>query len=98
MRSYRESPLVDGDKVILTPGSEDAMLVALDKLTGKTIWQSKMPGATGGSPGGGPGDRAPGDRPGGPGGGGSGTAPTITGTKDPGLFTSEHFGMSAFST
>src|SRR3974390_830977 len=33
MWSYRESPLVDGDKVILTPGSEDAMLVALDKLT-----------------------------------------------------------------
>ena len=36
----------------VTPGSEDAMLVALDKLTGKTIWQSKVPGASGGSPGG----------------------------------------------
>ena len=30
------------------------MLVALDKLTGKTIWQSKVPGASGGSPVGGP--------------------------------------------
>ena len=101
MWSYRESPLVDGDKVIVTPGSEDAMLVALDKLTGKTIWQSKVPGASGGSPGapgGGPGDRAPGEGPGGPGGGGSGAATTVTGTKDPGLFTSEHFGMRAFST
>ena len=54
MWSYRESPLVDGDKVICTPGSDDAMLVALDKLTGKTIWKSKMPGASGGSPGGRP--------------------------------------------
>jgi alcohol dehydrogenase (cytochrome c) len=98
MWSYRESPLVDGDKVIFTPGSEDAMLVALDKLTGKTIWQSKVPGASGGSPGGGPGARAPGDGPAGPGGGGSAAATTVTGTKDPGLFMSEHFGMSAFST
>jgi outer membrane protein assembly factor BamB len=98
MWSYRESPLVDGDKVILTPGSEDAMLVALDKLTGKTTWQSKVPGASGGSPGGGPGDRAPAAGPGGPSGGGSGAATTVAGTKDPGLFMSEHFGMSAFST
>lgn len=43
--SYRESPLVDGDKVICTPGSEDATLVALDKLTGKTIWKSKVDGS-----------------------------------------------------
>ena len=42
--SYRESPLVDGDKVICTPGGEDATLVALDKLTGKTIWKSQVPG------------------------------------------------------
>jgi alcohol dehydrogenase (cytochrome c) len=98
MWSYRESPLIDGDKLICTPGSDAAMLVALDKLTGKTIWQSKVPSASGGSPGGpaagGPGDRPPG---GGPGGGGSAAAATVTGTKDPGLFTSEHFGMSAFS-
>jgi alcohol dehydrogenase (cytochrome c) len=55
MWSYRESPLVDGDKVICTPGAQDAMLVALDKLTGKTIWKSAVPASTGGetaSPGG----------------------------------------------
>src|SRR5258708_33863536 len=32
--SFRESPLVDGDKVICTPGGEDATVLALDKLTG----------------------------------------------------------------
>ncbi len=53
--SYRESPLVDGDKVICTPGGPDATLAALDKLTGKTIWQSKVPDAAGGGPGRGPG-------------------------------------------
>jgi outer membrane protein assembly factor BamB len=42
--SFRESPLVDGDKLICTPGGEDATLVALDKLTGKTIWKSQVPG------------------------------------------------------
>ena len=42
--SYRESPLLDGDKVICTPGGENATLVALDKLTGKTIWKSQVPG------------------------------------------------------
>jgi len=41
--SYRESPLVDGDKVIFTPGGTDATLVALDKLTGKTIWKCQVP-------------------------------------------------------
>jgi outer membrane protein assembly factor BamB len=43
--SYRESPLVDGEKVICTPGGPDATLVALDKLTGKTIWKSQVPGS-----------------------------------------------------
>lgn len=43
--SYRESPLVDGDRVICTPGGEGATLVALDKLTGKTVWQSQVPGS-----------------------------------------------------
>src|SRR6266566_7693115 len=43
--SFRESPLIDGDKVICTPGGEDATLVALDKLTGKTIWKSQVPGS-----------------------------------------------------
>jgi outer membrane protein assembly factor BamB len=42
--SFRESPLVDGDKVVVTPGAEGATLVALDKLTGKTLWKSEVPG------------------------------------------------------
>jgi outer membrane protein assembly factor BamB len=47
MWSYRESPLVDGDKVICTPGGPDTTLVALDKRTGKTIWKSQVPGSPG---------------------------------------------------
>jgi outer membrane protein assembly factor BamB len=42
--SYRESPLVDGEKLICTPGGPDATMVALDKMTGKTIWKSAVPG------------------------------------------------------
>jgi outer membrane protein assembly factor BamB len=45
--SYRESPLVDGDKVVCTPGGPDATLVALDKLTGKTVWKGQVPGSPG---------------------------------------------------
>jgi outer membrane protein assembly factor BamB len=36
-----ESPLVDGNHVIVTPGGPNAGLAALDKMTGKTIWTSK---------------------------------------------------------
>lgn len=36
-----ESVLIDGDKVICTPGGQDATLVALNKHTGKTIWTSE---------------------------------------------------------
>jgi outer membrane protein assembly factor BamB len=45
--SFRESPLVVGNKVICTPGGEGATIVALDKLTGKTIWKSQVPGSPG---------------------------------------------------
>src|SRR5436190_400021 len=45
---FAESPLVDGDKIICTPGAEDATLMALDKQTGKPIWKCKVPeGPTG---------------------------------------------------
>lgn len=37
---YTESPLVDGNKVICTPGGPQGTLLALDKMIGKTIWQS----------------------------------------------------------
>jgi len=40
---FSESPLVDGDKLIVTPGVPDAGLVALDKKTGKEIWRAKLP-------------------------------------------------------
>ena len=36
-----ESPLVDGNRLIVMPGGDQASLVALDKGTGKTIWTSK---------------------------------------------------------
>jgi outer membrane protein assembly factor BamB len=36
-----ESPLVDGNRLIVTPGGEGASIVALDKMTGNTIWTSK---------------------------------------------------------
>ena len=111
MWSYRESPLVDGDKVIVTPGGEDATLAALNKLTGETIWKSKMPDAAASTAASGTGGRAGGfggagggaaaggaDRGRGrPGGNSGSSAPTIAGTRDAGLFTSEHFSMSAFS-
>ena len=35
---FSESPLIDGDKLILAPGGERAGMVALDKRTGETIW------------------------------------------------------------
>jgi outer membrane protein assembly factor BamB len=38
---YTESPLVDGDKVICSPGGPDGTVAALDKKTGKVIWRSK---------------------------------------------------------
>lgn len=38
---YSESPLIDGDKLIVTPGGQNAM-VALNKRTGETIWKSPL--------------------------------------------------------
>jgi outer membrane protein assembly factor BamB len=38
---FSGSPLVDGDKVICTPGGPKGLLAALDKKTGALIWQSK---------------------------------------------------------
>jgi outer membrane protein assembly factor BamB len=47
MWSYRESPLVDGDKVICTPGGDETTMVALNKLTGETIWKAFVPDQAG---------------------------------------------------
>jgi len=42
---YSESPLVDGDKVVCTPGGDRAALVALDKYKGMPLWQAAVPPA-----------------------------------------------------
>ncbi|TWU33368.1 PQQ-binding-like beta-propeller repeat protein [Novipirellula artificiosorum] len=39
---FSESPLVDGNKVICTPGGDKGMVVALDKTTGEEIWVCTM--------------------------------------------------------
>jgi len=40
---WSESPLVDGDRLVFTPGAWNAGLVAVDKVTGKDIWRSVVP-------------------------------------------------------
>lgn len=42
--AYAESPLVDGDVVVVTPGGAKATMVALNKKTGALIWKSAIPG------------------------------------------------------
>ena len=42
--AYAESPLIDGDKVIVTPGGVDATVVALDRRTAAVIWKCAVPG------------------------------------------------------
>jgi len=39
---YSESVLIDGDRLICTPGSDKAAVVALDKRTGGDIWACPM--------------------------------------------------------
>ncbi len=40
---FSESPLIDGDKLLCTPGGRNAVMTALDKKTGETIWKCSMP-------------------------------------------------------
>ena len=42
--AYAESPLVDGDVVVVTPGGAQATMAALNKKTGAVIWKSAIPG------------------------------------------------------
>ena len=42
MWAYTESPLIDGDVLICSPGGSTATVVALQKSTGTTIWKSAM--------------------------------------------------------
>jgi outer membrane protein assembly factor BamB len=41
--AYAESPLIDGDLVICTPGGKEATLAALNKKTGETVWKCAVP-------------------------------------------------------
>jgi outer membrane protein assembly factor BamB len=41
---YSESPLIDGDKLLCTPGGGQATFLCLDKKTGTPVWQSAVPG------------------------------------------------------
>jgi outer membrane protein assembly factor BamB len=40
---WSESPLVDGNQLVCTPGAKDAAMVALDKNTGDLIWKCETP-------------------------------------------------------
>ncbi|MHC4203031.1 MAG: outer membrane protein assembly factor BamB family protein [Planctomycetota bacterium] len=40
---FSESPLVDGPRLICTPGGPEATLIALDKKTGSVIWKCAVP-------------------------------------------------------
>jgi outer membrane protein assembly factor BamB len=44
--AYSESPLVDGDRLICTPGGTNATMVALNKRTGELIWKCAVPGGS----------------------------------------------------
>src|SRR5262249_200402 len=42
--AYSESPLIDGNTVVCTPGGSEATVVALNKNTGELIWKCAVPG------------------------------------------------------
>jgi|LakMenEpi03Aug12_release.lakeMendotaPanAssembly.Ray.scaffolds.fasta_scaffold109025_3 outer membrane protein assembly factor BamB len=44
---YSESVLVDGPKIVCTPGGEQATMVALDKKSGRPLWSCPLPGCRG---------------------------------------------------
>ena len=44
---YSESVLIDGDRLICTPGGEKTTMAALDKRTGETIWTTVREGDRG---------------------------------------------------
>ena len=42
-RGFAETPLVDGERLICTPGGERSGLVVLEKRTGELIWERPLP-------------------------------------------------------
>jgi malectin (di-glucose binding ER protein) len=67
------------------------------QLTGETIWKSPSPPGEGSTAGGSPAGPNRPERTNGPGGRDRNADTAIAGTKDPGLYTSEHWGMRSFS-
>lgn len=43
--AYAESPLIDGDTLLCTPGGGEATLLALNKHTGEVLWKCPLPEA-----------------------------------------------------
>src|SRR5262249_30992928 len=41
---FSDYPLVDGEKLICTPGGPEATIVALNKVTGAVLWSRAVPG------------------------------------------------------
>lgn len=41
-RGYCESPVLDGDRLLVTPGGAGGTVLALDKRTGKQLWRSQQ--------------------------------------------------------
>jgi len=39
---FSESPLIDGDRLVCTPGNNDSLLACLDKKTGEVLWKTKV--------------------------------------------------------
>jgi outer membrane protein assembly factor BamB len=44
---FSESPLVDGNNVVCTPGGKAAFMVALNKTTGAEVWRTAVPASMG---------------------------------------------------
>lgn len=44
---FCESPLIDGDRLVCTPGGADATMVAFDKKTGEVLWKCAVPSGAG---------------------------------------------------
>jgi outer membrane protein assembly factor BamB len=41
--NYSESPTIDHEKLVVTPGGKEAVMVALNKITGDVIWKCAAP-------------------------------------------------------
>src|SRR5258706_3652589 len=41
--AYSESPLIDGDTLVCTPGGSEATIVALNKKSGDVLWKCALP-------------------------------------------------------